>query len=284
MRGDRQAKAVRLVAGGLDIVRGHLHFARLTLLGRVEHAAGYHELYKVGLRLGDLAHILGSFRSGGRFIGKGARHVSAGDGDGHVSGEDTRAYALAGIDVIAQLCVEVLYSADAAQRGHAAEELGLDIACAHLVGDLLHERVRGHELDKLLDVGLFLFRLAAAGDMDVHVYKTWHDIAAVEVYDAAAVGARSLMLDALDLIAVGEEDHVLYRGHVLFAGEDDAVYIGCSGALGSDVFLHFHIPLYIFIFSSSVPTREASSSSAPGVNGETKPASASSSVHSFSPP
>ena len=77
----------------------------------------------------------------------------------------------------------------------------------------------------------------------MHVYKTWHDIAAVEVYDAAAVGARALMLDALDLIAVGEEDHVLYRGHVLFAGEDDAVYIGCSGALGSDVFLHFHIPL-----------------------------------------
>ena len=41
---DLQAEAVRLVAGSLDIVRGHFHFARLALLGRVEHAAGDHKL------------------------------------------------------------------------------------------------------------------------------------------------------------------------------------------------------------------------------------------------
>ena len=225
MRGDLVAQPVRLVTRGLDVLGRHLQRARLALHGRVQHAAGYHQLYKIWLAGSNLRDKIFRLLGAVRLIRKRACHMPAGHGDRHVRREDARADVLPGLYPVAYLAVVLHDAADGADGGDAAHELGLGVRGADNLDHAPHERGARDGLYKLGIIGLLFLRAAGGRQVQMQVYKPRHNILAAEIY-LLAVRALAARGDNADyLLAVGDDAHALLRLHIFAAVEYNAVYI-----------------------------------------------------------
>ena len=187
--GNDLALAMRLIASGLDQLRGHAKSTGLALGRGVHHASRNHELDDVSTRLDGAAHVGRGLLGGRRLSRKRPGEVAARHRNARVSCDDARASNLAGLHCVAYAPVDVEQTAHGAQRGDAALELGGGILLRHLIKEMLNQAILAQLVHKTLVVhGLCvgLGSLARACQVHVHVDEAGHDVAASQVDANAA--------------------------------------------------------------------------------------------------
>ena len=246
MRRNGQAEPVRLAARRADVLRRHFQLARLALFLCIQHAAGDHELDEIGFSLRDLSHVLRGLRGARRLVSERARHMPAGDGNGHVRGENAGPVALTRGDAAAQTRIDVRDAADGADRRNAAQKLRFGVALAHGECNAPRERHGRHEFYELAGIAL-LFGAAARGQMNVQVDEARHEISAFQIDDLKAGEIRPLRDDIEDLLAVRAQHHAALRLHIRAAVEQHAVRVSVFHRFHLAVFIHYYnIPFSVF--------------------------------------
>ena len=187
--GNDLAQAMRLIASGLDQLRGHAKSTWLTFGRGVHHASRNHELDDVGTRFDGAAHVGRGLLGGRRLSRKRPGEVAARHRNARISCDDARPSNLASLYRVAHAPVDVKQATHGAQRGDAALELGGGILLRHLIKEVLDQAILAQLVHKALVVhglGIGLGSLAFACQVHMHVDQARHDVTARQVDANAA--------------------------------------------------------------------------------------------------
>ena len=124
--------------------------------------------------------------------------MSAGNGDAFVGRKDARTVQFSFKDFITHSCIVISETADRTHRSDAAHQCGSGKIRNHFIGDTGGDGVAEKKLYQLCIVPLFLRRLAGAGQMDMHVDQSRHQILSFQIELLVSVNMRFLINDILN--------------------------------------------------------------------------------------
>ena len=127
-------------------------------------------------------------------------------------------------DLIAEAGIEIPEAAHRPDRRHAAHQLIARESAYHAVCHGLRQSAAHDRLHELFIVPLFFLRLAAAGQMDVHVEKAGHQIFSGQIDRLKAHRFASCGRQSYDRFALNEDALPAQRLHILCAVQNDGVF------------------------------------------------------------
>ena len=145
-------------------------------------------------------------------------------GNALIRRQDARAGLPSCGDLIAEAGIEIPEAAHRPDRRHAAHQLIARESAYHAVRHGPRQSAAHDRLHELFIVLLFFLRLAAAGQMDVHVEKAGHQIFSAQVDRLKTHRLTARRNQSHDRFALDEDALPAQRLHILCAIQNDGVF------------------------------------------------------------